>query len=72
MSRGRVIETHRLNIGDFKTSKEGNVTTATINFEVFNSYVPMVTIVVSYVSDDGEVVADSKSLNVEFVLKNEV
>ena len=72
MSRGRVIETHRLNIEDFKASKEGNVTTATINFEVFNSYVPMVTIIVSYVSDDGEVVADSKSLNVEIVLKNEV
>ena len=65
MSRGRVVETHRYNIEDSKTSTEGT-------FTVLNSYAPVVTIVVTYVSDDGEVVADSKSFNVGIVLKNEV
>ena len=72
MSRGKLIETRRFDIEDFKIESEGNVTVASVNFNVFNSYVPAVTIIVTYVRDDGEIVADSKTFNVEIVLKNKV
>ena len=72
MSRGKLIETRRFDIEDFKIESEGNVTVAAVNFNVFNSYVPAVTIIVTYVRDDGEIVADSKTFNVGIVLKNKV